>query len=84
MTDKKIIYYLIRNRILGKEENGLFFLFEKGEWLEDKKSVILDYLHGYDPNDTSPYGMYNMDIMDKIDEIDEERALQIMKEQTPQ
>ncbi len=76
-------YYLIRNRTLGKREDGNYFLFKDGNWVPDTKNTILDRLMGYDPNepDGSPYKTGNMDIMDTIDAITEEQALKLINEQ---
>ena len=78
------IYYLIRNRRLGKKDESGYFLFEKGKWVADEKNVIKDYLMGFDPSEPedSPYRMYNLSVMDEIEEIAEEQAVQYMNRQT--
>ena len=77
-------YYLIRNRILGRREDGRFDLFENGKWTPDSNNLIQDYLMGFDPSEPedSPYRIGNLSIMDKIDEIPEKRALQLLNSQT--
>ena len=42
-------YYLIRERLVGKEERSAYYLFREGAWEPDVKNVILDRLVGYDP-----------------------------------
>ena len=70
--EKKITYYLIRNRIIGKREKDSHvsdYLFKDGDWVPDKGDVIMDHLVGFDPSEPagSPYRIGNMDIMDKIE-----------------
>ena len=83
-TNNTTTYYLIRNRTLGKRENGIYYLFKDGNWVPDIKNSILDRLMGYDPNepDGSPYKTGNMDIMDTIETITEEQALRFINEQS--
>ncbi len=77
---KDVIYYLIRERRLGKKDGGGYFLYTDGTWVPDRKNVIMDHLMGYDPNDNSPYGFCSLSIMDEIEEIPESRALQVMNQ----
>ncbi len=69
MTKKKTVYYLIYGKILGKQEDGIYYCFERNEWVLDNKILITDYLMGYDPcePDDSPYKIGNLDIIDKIE-----------------
>ena len=73
-------YYWIRVVRLGKKDENGYFLFEKNQWVKDRKNYILDKLMGYDPcePDDSPYKMDNLSIMDEVEEITEERAKEIM------
>ncbi|MDO4876709.1 MAG: hypothetical protein Q3987_04935 [Oscillospiraceae bacterium] len=66
------IYYLIRERRLGKKEDDGYFLYKDGEWVPDTRNVILDLLMGYDPYDDFPCGFGSLSIMDEIEEISEE------------
>ena len=72
------IYYLIRERRLGKKEDDGYFLYKDQEWIPDRRNVILDCLMGYDTNDDSPYGFGSLSIMDEIEEISEEEAKAFM------
>ena len=72
------VYYLIRERRLGKKEDDGYFLYKDREWIPDVRNVILDFLMGYDPNDDTPYGFGSLSIMDEIEEISEEEAKAFM------
>ena len=73
-------YYLIWNSVLGKEEDGRYYIFRNGQWTPDKESIIMDRLVGYDPSEPedSPYKMGNLSIMDEIEEISCERAMELI------
>ena len=75
-------YYLILERIVGKQENGVYYLFKNGEWQIDRRCVIMDRLMGYDPSEPpgSPYGIGNLSIMDEIEEITCEKAMELIGE----
>ena len=73
-----ITYYLIRERRLGKAQDGENFLYDNGAWIPDERNVIKDHLMGYDPNDDTPFGFGSLSIMDEIEEIPEDRAYQLM------
>ena len=75
--DSSIRYYLILNRIIGKQEGEKYYIHKQGEWVPDKDFMIMDRLMGYDPSEPpgSPYGIGNTDIMDEIEEITLERAM---------
>lgn len=72
------VYYLIRERRLGKKEDDGYFLYKDRNWVPDVRNVILDHLMGYDPNDDTPYGFGSLSIMDEIEEISEEEAKAFM------
>ena len=72
------VYYLIRERRLGKKEDDGYFLYKDSEWVPDTRNVILDLLMGYDPYDDTPYGFGSLSIMDEIEEISEEAAKAFM------
>ena len=74
----EVIYYLIKERRLGKKDGGRYYLNTDGTWVPDSKNVIMDRLMGYDPYDNSPYGFGSLSIMDEIEEIPENLAKQIM------
>ena len=75
-------YYLILERIVGKQENGVYYIFEDGEWQIDRRCMIMDRLMGYDPSEPpgSPYGIGNLSIMDEIEEITCEKAMELIGE----
>ena len=75
-------YYLIWNEVLGKEENGSYYIYRDGTWVPDKESIIRDRLIGYDPFEPpgSPYGIGNGSVMAEMDEITYEEAKKIMGE----
>ncbi len=75
----KATYYLILNRLVGKKEDRMYYLFVNGEWIRDTTSEIYDRLMGFDPSEPpdSPYGMGNGSVMDEIEEITYERALEL-------
>lgn len=75
-----ITYYLIRERRLGKAQDGEYFLYDNGEWIPDERNVIKDHLMGCDPNDDTPFGFGSLSIMDEIEEIPEDRAYQLMNQ----
>ena len=72
------VYYLIRERRLGKKEDDGYFLYKDREWVPDVRNEIMDLLMGYDPYDDSPYGFGSLSIMDEIEEISEEAAKAFM------
>ena len=72
------VYYLIRERRLGKKEDDGYFLYKDAEWVPDTRNVIPDLLMGYDPYDDSPYGFGSLSIMDEIEEISEKEAKAFM------
>ena len=84
MTKKKIVYYLIRKRILGKKEGDNYFLFLDAEWVNDEKNVIRDRLMGYDPFEPegSPYAIGSTCVTDGIEEISSAQAKRIISDQT--
>ncbi len=80
--EKNTKYYLIYDRLLGKEEDGKYYLYKEKQWIPDDKCVILDHLLGYDPGEDpdSPYGIGCTDIMEEIEEITPKKAKKIMGE----
>ena len=77
--DEKAKYYLILNTIVGKKENGRYFLFRNGEWSPDTENMIMDRLVGYDPFEPpgSPYGFGNGCVMGEMVEISSEKAAKL-------
>lgn len=75
----EIQYYLILNRLIGKEESGSYYLLKDGKWILDEQNVIRDRLFGYDPDEPpgSPYGIGCSSVMDEIEEISYEEAKSI-------
>ena len=72
-------YYLIRDRIVGKCEYSVYYLFKDGKWEPDDECVIMDHLWGYDSSEPadSPYAMGSMDIMDELEVITYEEAMEL-------
>ena len=79
--DEKATYYLILDTIVGKKENGRYFLFRNGEWNPDTENMIMimNRLVGYDPFEPpgSPYGFGNGSVMDEMVEISSEKAAEL-------
>lgn len=72
-------YYLIWERIVGKQEDGKYFIFRNGKWNPDNESIIRDRLVGYDPSEPpdSPYRFGNGSVMAEMDEIPYEKAVEL-------
>ncbi len=72
-------YYLIKESLVGKEEQGVYWLFRDNEWVLDKDNVIMDRIMGYDPYEPSdsPYAIGCMSIMDELEDISYERAMEL-------
>ena len=70
-------YYLILNRIVGKKENGRYYVFRDGVWQPDTENMILDRIFGYDPteDEDSPYAMFNTSVMEELEKISYEEAM---------
>ncbi len=75
----KTIFYLILNRIVGKQEGGNYYIFRNERWEPDSESMIMDHLVGYDPSEPpgSPYGFGNGSVMAEMDEISYEEAMRL-------
>jgi len=73
-------YYLIWNKVVGKQEGRSFYIFKSGRWIEDYDRVILDRLVGYDPSEPedSPYRFGSGSIMSEIDEIPYGKAKELI------
>ncbi len=73
---KETTYYLLWNRVLGKQDGNGDFLYKDGEWVPDDDHRIQDRLVGFDSTEPegSPYSFMNMSIMDEIEEITEQDA----------
>ena len=74
------VYYLILDRIVGKKEDGKYYLYRNDEWIPDTGYVIMDRLMGYDASEPpdSPYAMGSGSMMDEIEEISYEKAMEII------
>ena len=85
MKENSVVYYLIKNIIVGKREcNGeRDYLFECGRWLTDAGSVISDHLVGFDTSEPeeSPYRFGNTSVMMEMKEISEEEAMKLINAQ---
>ena len=75
----KATYYLILDSLVGKQENGSYYLFKDDKWCPDTRNSIMDRLMGYDPTEPpgSPYGFGSGSIMDEIEEISYEKAMEL-------
>ena len=76
----KTVYYLILDRIVGKQEDGKYYIFRNEQWEPDNENMIMDRLVGYDPSEPpgSPYGFGNGSVMAEMDEISYEEALKLI------
>lgn len=76
---EKARYFLIYKNLVGKVNHDGYYIFQGGTWIDDKDSIILDHLYGYDPSEPSdsPYGIGNTSIMEEMVEITEEKALEL-------
>ena len=74
------VYYLILDTIVGKREDGKYYLFGENGWTPDTGSVIMDRLVGYDPSEPpgSPYRMGNGSVMGELEEIPCGRAMELI------
>ena len=70
-------YYLIWDSLVGKQEDGRYYIFRNGQWDPDNESIIMDRLVGYDSSEPpgSPYGFGSGSVMDEMDEISYEKAM---------
>ena len=76
MEEKKIAYYLIKGRMLGKREDDKDYLYGEEGWIPDVSMEIMKRLYGFDPSEPedSPYAVGNTDIMEELEEIGCEKA----------
>ena len=76
MEEKKITYYLIKGRMLGKREDDKDYLYGEEGWIPDVSMEIMKRLYGFDPSEPedSPYAVGNTDIMEELEEIGCEKA----------
>lgn len=76
-------YYYIKDLdILGKREDYIPYLYEKGKgWQMNNNNIVMDRLMGYDATESedSPYRFGSMDMLDRISEITEESAQKIIQ-----
>lgn len=77
--NKNVVYYLILDSLVGKEEEGRYYIFRDGQWEPDTGSIIMDRLVGYDASEPpgSPYGIGSGSMMAEMDEISYERAMEL-------
>ena len=73
-------YFLIWDRIVGKREGGMDYLFRNGKWETDDEWIIMDRLVGYDLSEPpdSPYRFGNGSILAEMEEISCERAMELL------
>lgn len=83
MNETKTVYYLIRGRILGKNENETYSIYKDGHWQPDTEHLIMDTLMGYDPYEEpgSPYAIGNTSIMDEIETVSADEAEAVIRKQ---
>ncbi len=75
----KTIYYLIWNRVVGKEEGIDYYIFKNNRWEPDTEYLIMDRLFGYDASEPagSPYGFANESIMSETKVISYKKAMKL-------
>jgi hypothetical protein len=85
-TEKVTIYYVITDEYyedykqLAKYDQGLPYLYVKGQWVKDDRHEIWDRLHGYDETEKGTgYDTWNFSIMKTIHEITEDIALEFIQ-----
>ncbi len=78
--NSKTTYYLIWDSVVGKQEEGRYYIFRNGQWEPDTDSIIRDRLVEYDPSEppVSPYGFGNGSGMAEMDEISYDEALKLI------
>ncbi len=78
---KNATYYLIWDKIVGKQEEGKYYIFKNEQWEPDNENMIMDRLVGYDPSEPpgSPYGFGNDSVMAEMDEISYEEAVKMIR-----
>ena len=78
--NSKTVYYLILDKIVGKQEDGKYYIYRNGRWEPDNEYMIMDRLVGYDPSEPpgSPYGFGNGSVMAEMDEISYEEAMKLI------
>lgn len=87
MEEKKVVYYLIHDRVIAKSERGgeysREYILRDGKWVDDSDHVIMDHLAGYDPSEPedSPYRFGNTSVLMEMDEISLEQAIPIINQQ---
>lgn len=87
MEEKRVAYYLIRDRVIAKRESGgdydRDYILRDGKWVEDSDHVIMDHLVGYDPSEPedSPYRFGSTGVLMEMDEISVEQAIPIINQQ---
>ncbi|MBO6300213.1 MAG: hypothetical protein J6N53_15395 [Lachnospiraceae bacterium] len=81
--NRKEVYYLIRGSVVGKQEDGRYYIFRNGKWDPDRGNLIMDRLTGYDPSEPSesPYRFGNGSVMAEMDEITDQRAMELIGRQ---
>lgn len=87
MEEKKIVYYLIHDRVIAKrEKDGDYdrdYILRAGRWVEDSGHLIMDHLVGYDPSEPedSPYRFGSTSVLMEMDEIPVDQAISIINQQ---
>lgn len=76
-------YYISCIGLLAKGGDGIFtakYIYDKDQgWVEDRWSIVNDYLAGYDSSEEpgSPYGFADSSIMDEVETITKTKAERI-------
>ncbi|MDL2211641.1 hypothetical protein LJB88_02065 [Erysipelotrichaceae bacterium OttesenSCG-928-M19] len=77
----KLKFFKIHDiNVVGKQENGIYYLYKDNQWVVDEDNIITDRLVGFDetePED-SPYRIGNTDMLMRIDEITEDVAKELI------
>ena len=83
MKNRQNTYCRIREQLLGKKEDGKYFLFLNAKWVPDENHAIMDRLVGSDPSEPedSPY-RFGSGTVFCLDDVPYEKAMQILSDQT--
>lgn len=83
MDQKQFTYYYVRhNGMLAKGCGFKYWIYQDGEWIRDRESIVFGLINGYDPYEPegSPYAYGSTSVMDSIAEISYEDAMDLIAE----
>ncbi len=87
MEEKKVVYYLLWERVVAKREKRKEsyndYLFKNARWVKDEENIIMNHLVGFDASEPedSPYRYGSTSVLMEMDEISEKDAIFIMNRQ---